>query len=218
MDARTAIPLFLAAIIVAGCAIQPHSPVTLSGVEVNEYQGQKLSSAADFRENSIKGPQYVDGNSYRLRVSGLVDNPREYTIDEVKNNHQAYQKVVTLNCVEGWSVNILWQGVLVRDLLDEAKPKSGANTVIFHAYDGYTSAFPLGYFYDKDILMAYNMNNVTIPPERGFPFVLVAEDRWGYKWVKWITEIELSNDTSYEGYWESRGYSDTGYLNQSFIK
>jgi len=106
--------------------------------------------------------------------------------------------------------------VLVRDLLAEAGPKPEAKTVIFRAYDGYSSSFPISYFYEKDILMAYKMNNLTIPPERGFPFMLVAEDKWGYKWVKWITEIELSNDTNYSGYWESRGYSDSGNLNESF--
>jgi DMSO/TMAO reductase YedYZ molybdopterin-dependent catalytic subunit len=206
----------IAMLIAYGC-IGQSGPIRLNGTEIREYKGEKLGSVGDFRENSIKGPQYIDASSYRLRISGLVENPKEYTYGQVVG-FQPYQKVVTLNCVEGWSVNTLWQGVLVRDLLAEAKPKAGANTVIFHAYDGYSSAFPLGYFYGKDILMAYQLNNVTLPPERGFPFQLVAEDRWGYKWVKWIIGIELTNDSSYEGYWESRGYSDTGYLNQSFMK
>jgi len=200
----------------AGCLQQ--ATIQLNGTEINNYKGEKLSSVNDFRENSIKGPQYVNESEYRLKITGLVDNPETYNYREVIDNHQHYSKVVTLNCVEGWSVKILWEGMLVRDLLEEADPKKEANTVIFHAYDGYSSAFPIGYFTDKDILMAYKMNNATIPPVRGFPFVLVAEDRWGYKWVKWITEIELSNDTSYEGFWESRGYSDTGNLNESFIK
>jgi DMSO/TMAO reductase YedYZ molybdopterin-dependent catalytic subunit len=204
-------------VVFSGC-VQPQSPVTLKGVEVQNYTGQKLSSINDFRENSILGPQHINISSYTLKVDGLVDNPKAYTYDQVINGHQSYSKVVTLNCVEGWSVTILWQGVLVRDLLKEAGPKPDAKTVIFKAYDGYSSEFPISYFYDNDILMAYKMNNVTIPDERGFPFMLVAEDKWGYKWVKWITEIELSNDTNYEGYWESRGYSDTGNLNQSFIK
>jgi len=209
--------LLAACLVLVGC-LRPSAPVALKGVEVNNYSGQKLSSINDFRENSIKGPQYIDISNYTLKVDGLVNSSREYTYGRVINGHQAYSKVVTLNCVEGWSVTILWEGVLVRDLLNEAGSKPDAKTVIFRAYDGYSSEFPISYFYDNDILMAYKMNNVTIPAERGYPFMLVAEDKWGYKWVKWITEIELSNDTSYEGYWESRGYSDTGNLNQSFIK
>jgi DMSO/TMAO reductase YedYZ molybdopterin-dependent catalytic subunit len=50
------------------------------------------------------------------------------------------------------------------------------------------------------------MNGLVIPPERGFPFQLVAESKYGYKWIKWITKIELSDNTNYQGYWESRGY------------
>ena len=102
-------------------------------------------------------------------------------------------------------------------LFDEAKALPEAKVIIFHAYDGYTVTYPVDYFKDKNIILAYNMNNVTIPPERGFPFVLVAEDKWGYKWIKWITEIEFSNDTNYKGFWESRGYSKEGNLNESFL-
>ncbi|MHB0915140.1 MAG: molybdopterin-dependent oxidoreductase [Thermoleophilia bacterium] len=182
--------------------------IRLDGVEVREYQGQDLSSVAtDFRENSIKGPQYIDKDAYRMRIFGLVDAEQSLTYDQVIDR-QLYQKVVELNCVEGWSVNILWEGVLMRDLLDQASVKKGANTVIFHAADGYTSSLPLDFFYDNDIILAHRMNEVTIPPERGFPFMLVAEEKWGYKWVKWVTAIEVSDDASYEGYWEERGYSN----------
>lgn len=61
-------------------------------------------------------------------------------------------------------------------------------------------------------MIAYKMNNVTIPPERGFPFQLVAESKYGYKWIKWITKIELSDDPTYERYWENYGYSNTADL------
>jgi DMSO/TMAO reductase YedYZ molybdopterin-dependent catalytic subunit len=108
--------------------------------------------------------------------------------------------------VEGWGATILWEGVLVKDLIQEAGPEPNASTVIFHAVDGYTTALPRDYTADKNIILAYKMNNLTIPPERGFPFELVAESKYGYKWIKWITGLELSNNTSYLGYWESRGY------------
>jgi DMSO/TMAO reductase YedYZ molybdopterin-dependent catalytic subunit len=185
-------------------------------VEVREYQGEKLSSIDDFRENSIKGPQYINISTYQLEVSGLVNNPKNYTYDEVIN-HQNYEKVVTLNCVEGWSTKILWKGVLVKDLLEEVQPMENAKVVIFHAYDGYTTSHPLDYLTEKNIMMAYEMNDVQIPPERGFPFHLVAESKWGYKWIKWITKIELSDDENYKGFWESRGYSNEGDLDGSFL-
>ena len=191
------------------------SPIRLPSAEVREYQGENLSSINDFFENSIKGPQYVDQDTYRLEISGLVGNPGSYTYDQVVDGHQHYQKVVELNCVEGWSVNILWEGVRVQDLIDEAQPSPDAHVLIFHAADGYTSSLPIEYFRDKDIIMAFKMNGVTLPAERGSPFMLVAESKWGYKWVMWITGIEFSSDISYKGYWEDRGYSNSGDLDKS---
>jgi DMSO/TMAO reductase YedYZ molybdopterin-dependent catalytic subunit len=189
----------------------------LAPAEVREYEGEDLSSVNDFRENSIKGPQYVDINDYRLQVTGLVESPQSYSYDEVLDSYTGYKKVVTLYCVEGWEVNILWEGVLVSDLLAAAGPLPEAKIAIFHAYDGYTTSLPLDYITDSDILMAYKINGLTLSPERGFPFALVAESKWGYKWIKWITEIELSDDESYRGYWEERGFSDSGDLDESFF-
>lgn len=213
MNEAPALLALLLLALTAGC-LQQGDPIELEKVEVREYRGERLSSVNDFRENSIKGPQHVDRENYTLEITGLVEEPRSLTYDEVLER-QRYEKVVELHCVEGWSVNILWEGVLVRDLLDEAVVRPEANRVVFHAADGYTSSLPVEYFYRNDILLAHEMNNVTLPPERGFPFQVVAEDKWGYKWVKWVTEIELVNDPDYRGYWESRGYSQEGDLNGS---
>ena len=190
---------------------------TLENVEIREYEGEDLSSINAFRENSIKGPQYVNAENYTLTVSGLVNNELQLTYDEVVNDYQHFEKVVTLHCVEGWSVTILWEGILVKDLIEAAEIDPNATTAIFYAYDGYSTSVPLDYIIDNNILMAYKMNNVTLPPERGFPFQLVAESKWGYKWIKWITEIELSDNEDYKGFWESRGYSNDGNLNEGFF-
>ena len=196
----------------------PPQPVDLGAVEIREYEGENLSSINDFRENSIKGPQQVDIETYRLRVTGLVAEPQELTYSEVLSGYQPYKKVVTINCVEGWSVKLLWEGVLVKDLIATAGALPESRIVIFHAYDGYTTSLPLDYITDNDIMIAYKMNDVTLPPERGFPFELVAESKWGYKWIKWVTEIELSDDTEYQGFWESRGYSGSADLDKGFFE
>jgi len=195
-----------------------NNPSELEPVEINEYEGQKLSSVDDFRENSIKGPQYLDIGSYQLNVSGLVEKPKSYSYDEIIGENQNYKKVVTLNCVEGWSATILWEGVLVKDLIAKSGPLTDANMVIFHAYDGYTTSLPLEYIAENNIIMAHKMNEISLPPERGFPFQLVAESKWGYKWIKWVTEIELSDDVNYKGYWESRGYSNKADLDKGFFE
>jgi DMSO/TMAO reductase YedYZ molybdopterin-dependent catalytic subunit len=185
---------------------------TLESVEIREYEGEDLSSINDFLENSIIGPQYIGLENYTLSVTGLVKTELNLTYDEVVNNYQSYKKVVTLHCIEGWSVTLLWEGIQLTDLIANADVDPEANTVVFYAYDGYSTSLPLDYIVDNNILMAYKMNNLTLPPERGFPFELVAESKWGYKWIKWITRIELSSNADYLGYWESRGLSNTANI------
>jgi DMSO/TMAO reductase YedYZ molybdopterin-dependent catalytic subunit len=188
---------------------------SLPSAEVRSYQGTDLSAIANMPENAISGTQYINTSDYRLTVDGLVMNATSSGYQEVLDSHPHYVKVVTLDCVEGWSATILWEGVRVSDLIRDAGPDPRANTVIFHATDGYTTSFPLSYITDNNILLAYKMNNLTLDPTHGYPFRLVAEDKWGYKWIKWVNEIELSDNANYEGYWEQRGYSNNGDLNGS---
>ena len=192
------------------------SPSPLQGVEVREYKGEKLGAPGDFHENSIKGPQHVDSIKYLLTVAGKAGHERVYTYRQVIDSFAHYSKVVTLYCVEGWQVKILWDGVLVRDLLASAGIDSSAKIVIFTAADGYTTSLPLDYVLNNNIMLAYNMNGAPLRPERGFPFELVAEDKWGYKWIKWVAKIELSDNVNYQGYWERRGYSNDGDLKKPF--
>jgi DMSO/TMAO reductase YedYZ molybdopterin-dependent catalytic subunit len=200
-----------------GGAAAPGGPAALPAVEVRSYQGTDLSSVNDFHENSIKGPQYINEPDYRLTVTGLTNMTDVYTYNEALGQYPNYTKLVTLHCVEGWDVTILWEGIQVRDLIRHAGPDPRANTVVFTAHDGYTTSFPLDYLMNRDIIMAYRMNNITLPAERGYPFELVAEDKWGYKWIKWIEKIELTGNPGYRGYWEERGYSNTGDLGQSYF-
>ena len=179
----------------------------LAETQITDYEGKDLSSILEFRDNSIKGTQQIDIEAYKLTIDGLVDTPLALTYDEVLS-HQSYTKLVTLYCVEGWDVDILWEGILLKDLFVEAGVQSDAVTVIFHSEDGYTTSLPLQTILDKNIMIAYNMNGLELPPELGFPFQLVAEEKLGYKWAKWITRIELSSDANYKGYWEQRGYSN----------
>jgi DMSO/TMAO reductase YedYZ molybdopterin-dependent catalytic subunit len=200
--------------IFSGCI---DNKIILDNVEIREYQGEKLSSILDLRENSIKGPQYLSKENYTLKITGLINKQKNYSYDNILENFKKYEKIITLFCVEGWSAKILWEGILIKDILKEVEPKSDAKIVIFHAYDGYTTSLPIDYIEEKNIIIAYKMNNVTLLPERGFPFQLVAESKWGYKWIKWITEIEISENEYYKGYWESRGYSNNANLNESFF-
>ncbi len=220
MRKRHRIALVIAAItaislMAGGCAQRSSEvPTRLASREVTSYQGKRLDSVNDFRENSIKGPQTVDKEAYRLKVLGKVERPLSLTYAEVIDR-PTYEKVVRLNCVEGWSVDILWKGVKLADLLEQAGYDKAAKTVIFRCKDGYSTSLPLEQVVGRELLLAYEMNGIELPKERGFPFQLVAEDKWGYKWAKWITSIEVSSDADFKGYWEQRGYDNAGDLPSS---
>ena len=178
-------------------------------IEITDYEGERLGSVDDFRENSIKGIQEIDPETYALRVDGLVTTPATLTLSELQTMSRL-QNLVTIHCVEGWSVRALWEGIPLATLIETAQPAPEANTVVFHAADGYTTSLPLALVLERNLIIADRINGITLPPANGFPFQLVAEDKWGYKWIRWLTRIELSNDPDYRGFWESRGYSNDG--------
>ena len=214
---RRALPYVIAVIIVTTLvalliAGSPRQLQTLYPGEVRNYRGENLSSIANVVENAIRGTQYINESTYRLSITGLVEEPIQLTYNEVVNSHQKYMKAVTIYCVEGWDATILWEGILVKDLLLQAGANMRAPAVIFFASDGYSTALPLDYIINKNILLAYKMNNLTIPPERGFPFELVAESQYGYKWIKWLTKIEVSDNADYRGFWENRGYPNNATI------
>jgi len=179
--------------------------------ELKVYEGTRLDPAIGPRDNSIKGIQNVDISGYSLKIDGLVNVTKEFTYDNIVAMPPV-SRVYTVFCVEGWDSTILWKGVLVKDLLQSAEVQSEAKTVIFHAVDGYTTSLQLSEILDKNLMIAYNANGLPLPAALGFPFIFVAQDKWGYKWARWINRIELSSNTQYKGYWEDRGYGIDGSI------
>lgn len=173
-------------------------------VEISEYQGLPLDTFFRTYDNSIKGPQHVDIETYRLEVGGLVEKPQSLRYDEVLALGTEH-RLVTLHCVEGWRERLVFEGVALTDILAGAAPLATATTLILHAADGYTTSLPYEDVVRLDLMLASRINGRVLDEMRGFPFQLVAESKLGYKWIKWVTRIELS-DIPYEGFWERRGY------------
>jgi DMSO/TMAO reductase YedYZ molybdopterin-dependent catalytic subunit len=178
--------------------------------EIRYYQGKKLSSVNDFRENSIKGPQKVDIKKYRLEIFGNIEKPLNLSYEEALSGFKPVKKVIRMNCVEGWELDLLWEGLRLKDILNSAGLKPNGKTVIFHSVDCYSTSIELDYIFKHDLLLAYKINGLVLSPERGFPFQVAAEGKWGYKWAKWVQKIEVSGNSSFKGYWEERGYNKKG--------
>jgi len=181
--------------------------LSLRSQEFTEYKGLKLTPLSQQRTTYVEQVPEVNLATYRLKIVGKVKQPLEFKYEEVLAFPQE-SRVITMNCVEGWSYTALWTGVRISDLLEKGQLMPEAKVVIFHAVGGiYSSALPLEFIKDKKILLAFKINNIILPPERGFPFMVGAEGKFGYKWVQWVEKIEAS-DKDYKGFWETRGYSN----------
>lgn len=201
--------LLFSVLLSSGCKSRPQY---LGKDEIANYQGKQLSAPEHVPDVSIKGTPNIDMASYRLRIDGLVASPQSYTYDQVISK-PLFTKLVVLHCVEGWDATLLWEGVKISDLIQPTDISPKCNTLIFHCADGYTTSLPLAYVEDNNILLAFKANGITLPKNLGYPFMVVAENKLGYKWAMWVTEIELSDNAQYKGYWEQRGYSNDANVN-----
>ena len=201
--------------LLSACRVQSPSISNTGEVEATEFQGTKLTPISEQRHNALAGAQHIDKDTYSLIVDGLVENPLTLTYDQLLSYLQI-SWLMKLNCVEGWNFTAKWTGPELNSIFNDARVKPDAKIVIFHTTDdskGYSS-LDLSYIRDNNIIIALKLNDITLPEDSGFPFRVVAKNKYGYKWAKWITRIELSSDTDFRGYWESYGYNnnadDTG--------
>jgi DMSO/TMAO reductase YedYZ molybdopterin-dependent catalytic subunit/thiosulfate reductase cytochrome b subunit len=142
--------------------------------------------------------------SYRLRVGGLVEHPREFSLADLKAMRKQEQ-ITTHFCIQGWSGVAKWGGVPMRDILDLVKPLPEARYVVFYSLaDGSEG----GRYYDvhetfnmrhRLTILAYEMNNEPVSVLHGAPLRLRCENELGFKMVKWIAEIELVRDFAHLG-------------------
>jgi DMSO/TMAO reductase YedYZ molybdopterin-dependent catalytic subunit len=170
----------------------------------------------------------VDSREWNLKVGGLVDHPITLTMEDIKK-FPRIEMASVLECagsgrgfyqppVPGtqWTYgaigNAVWAGVRLRDVLQKAGLKAGAQTVLFDGAD-----VPLGKMPDfqrtitaskalhPDTLLAYEMNGQVLPVEHGFPLRLIAPGWAGDSWVKWVQRIDVL-DHEFEGFWMKTAY------------
>jgi DMSO/TMAO reductase YedYZ molybdopterin-dependent catalytic subunit len=205
--------LVITLVLMLSCSKSPSTPPT-GEVETTEFMGVKLTPISEQRNNALAGTQVIDRATYTLVVDGLVDRPLSLSYDDLLAYTQV-SKLMDLNCVEGWDFTAKWTGPALDSIFNDAGIKPEAKIAIFHTADvpeGYSS-LDLSYIHDNNIIIALKLNDITLPPERGFPFQVVAESKFGYKWAKWVTRIEISDDTSFRGYWEGYGYNNNADIN-----
>jgi DMSO/TMAO reductase YedYZ molybdopterin-dependent catalytic subunit/thiosulfate reductase cytochrome b subunit len=163
--------------------------------------------------------------NYRLKVYGLVENPIELSLDELRALDTQTQ--ITLHhCIQGWSGIAAWSGLPVAELIRVVRPRPNAKTVVFYSFgDGVAihESIEGVHYYDNlsienalnpQTLLAYEMNFQPLTSLHGAPLRLRAENQLGFKMVKWIQAIEFVENVSGIGKGEGGFAEDYEYFGE----
>jgi DMSO/TMAO reductase YedYZ molybdopterin-dependent catalytic subunit len=186
------------------------------GDAIGSGLGGLLPGGDRFRIYSIAGGfPVVSRSHYRLEVSGLVDRPKTYTLDDLEAMDRT-ALVRDFHCVTGWSVPaVQWEGVRLSDILDDVGVRPGGKALSFESYDGIdTETLTLEQARLSDVIVAYRMLGAPVTVEHGGPVRLYVAPMFGYKSLKWLSAIRVENQVI-PGFWEQNGYPVNGWSDGS---
>jgi DMSO/TMAO reductase YedYZ molybdopterin-dependent catalytic subunit len=132
----------------------------------------------------------LDVDSWRLRLGGRLDAPRELTFAELQAQHAEHQVQAVLDCTSGWWSEQMWSGVRLVDVLGRAGVQAGAGEVTVESVTGHRHTFRLAEM--GEALLATHLGAELLSPGHGYPLRLVVPGRRGYQWVKWIERIDVA--------------------------
>ncbi|WP_199562712.1 molybdopterin-dependent oxidoreductase [Pedobacter chinensis] len=140
-----------------------------------------------------------DFKDYKLKIGGMVSNPVELSLDELKLLGKE-ENITMQHCIQGWSGIAEWGGIPIHSIINIVKPHKNAKMVVFYSFG---EGLYGGTYYDSHTLdnclkpssiLAWEMNYEALSPVYGAPLRLRVENQLGYKQVKWIERIEFVED------------------------
>jgi DMSO/TMAO reductase YedYZ molybdopterin-dependent catalytic subunit/thiosulfate reductase cytochrome b subunit len=171
--------------------LHPREHYTAKDISPHFWPNGKMPVREDW--NRLAADNFKD---YRLKVTGLVENPVELSLDDLRT--LGLEDHITMHhCIQGWSGIAQWGGVSMRKLIEHVKPLSSANVVAFYSFGGslygdlYYDTQTIFNVLKPESLLALTMNGSPLPAEYGAPLRLRVENQLGYKMVKWIERIEF---------------------------
>jgi DMSO/TMAO reductase YedYZ molybdopterin-dependent catalytic subunit len=135
----------------------------------------------------------VNARAWRLEVDGRVKKPSQLTYPEILRL-PAIEKNVLLICPGFFANHGRWKGISMKELLEIAVVESDARGVTFSGPKGRyekVERFPIEDVLANKVFLAYGVNGETLPKRHGFPLRVVAEDRYGNDWVKYVYKMTL---------------------------
>jgi DMSO/TMAO reductase YedYZ molybdopterin-dependent catalytic subunit len=168
----------------------------------------EADAVKNFRYNAYFGEDKVpiiNGASYKLILSGLVENRRPWSLPELYALPQTSQ-ITRHVCVEGWSMIGKWSGVPFRAFLERVGADLTAKYVGFECADGYYSSIDMASALHPQTLLTFRISDEILAPKYGYPLKLRVATKLGFKNPKWITAMHVTNRFP-GGFWEDRGYN-----------
>lgn len=169
-------------------------------------------------------PTVIDGAGWTLPVTGLVDNPRTFTLMELMERYDPQSEFVTLTCISnriGGSLisTTYWTGASLQSILADVAPRADATHLDITCGDGFHETVALDLIEsDPRVMLAYAWDGRPIPFDHGFPLRIWIPDRYGMKQPKWITGIEVVGDEAYrEGYWVQRNWDKAAIIRATSV-
>jgi DMSO/TMAO reductase YedYZ molybdopterin-dependent catalytic subunit len=197
-------------------AIISHRLRGLTAALPDELRAAFPAPGTGWRIYSVSPPTpRFDPVTWRLRIDGLVERPVVLTYGDLLALPQARQ-VSDFRCVTGWSVpGVHWGGVRFSDLLATARPLPSARAITFVSSEQpYVDSLTLAQLAAPDAMVACLMDGKPLSREHGAPARVVMPRMYGYKGVKWLERIVLT-DGPILGYWEQRGYDLDAWIGRS---
>ena len=175
--------------------------------------GALVPGANNFRIYTITGTiPTINPKTYRLTVNGMVDRPLSLSPVDLRAMRRTKLDHY-FQCVTGWRVpNVHWEGVRLSEVLDRAGVRGGATALRLFSGDGqYTESLTLDQARRPDVLVADRMIGDSVTAEHGGPVRLYVAPMYGYKSIKWLDRIEVTNKVT-PGYWEDGGYPVNAWI------
>jgi len=147
----------------------------------------------------------VDGATFKLEVSGRVDNRKPWTLDELHALPEVSQ-ITRHCCVEGWSAIGSWQGAQLSEFLKRIGADTRAKYIWFKCAEGYSNTIDMPTALHPQTQISFKFDNQVLPRAYGFPMKIRMPTKLGYKNPKYVVAMEVTN-TDHGGYWENQGYN-----------
>jgi len=167
-------------------------------------------------------PTVIDGSTWVLPITGLVDKPLMLTLDDFRDNYAPRDQYVTLTCISGrvgtgLIGTTLWTGASVQEVLADAGLQENARYLFISSGDGFYESVDLDLIKeDERIMFCYSWDGNVLPIDHGHPLRIWIPDRYGMKQPKWITAIEVTDEYR-EGYWVERNWDQVAQVKASSV-